>query len=103
MFQYGPGMAGLVSAGNNFLANSAANVANCGPASVHGPAVGFISGPGPVSPIITHNLANSPHQNSKYRSHTSKHQSMSIISDYLNIKINIDSKGTDPTYQTLSE
>jgi len=62
--QYGPGMAGLVSAGNNFLANSGATVANCGPASVHGPAVGFISGPGPVSPIITHNLANSPHQNS---------------------------------------
>lgn len=44
--QYGPGMTGLVS-GNNFLPGS-------------GP-MGFISA-SPVSPLITHNLANS-HQN----------------------------------------
>ena len=64
IFQYGPGMAGLVS-GSSFLQNS-------GPVS-------FISpgghGPG-VSPLITHSLANS-HQNSK------SHASYSVnISNY---------------------
>ena len=51
IFQYGPGMAGLVS-GSSFLQNS-------GPVSFISP-----GGHGPVSPLITHSLANS-HQNSK--------------------------------------
>jgi len=49
--QYGPGMAGLVSTGNNFLSPNSGHLGFISPAPVS-----------PVSPLITHNLANN-HQN----------------------------------------